>query len=70
MGSPALLTTNRFQEITALGAGRSRYETWDEFSGWLVPLVFALHGENLQRAFAAMVEALRARCESLASSGE
>ena len=59
------LTTNRHQLLESLGEARTRYTTWDEFSGWLVPLVFAIYGGPMRKAFAQMAEALRVRCESL-----
>lgn len=63
LGRPELLITNRFQVLEPLGAHATRYVTYDQFSGWLVPVVFALYGEPMRAAFSEMALALAAHCE-------
>lgn len=62
----SMLTTNRFQVLEPISETRTRYTTWDAFSGWMVPLVFAIYGAPMARGFDLMAEALRVHCESLA----
>lgn len=64
MGHPTLLRAERYQRLTALGPGQTRYETADEFEGLLVPIVFALYGASIQRGFDETARALKARCEA------
>ena len=52
----------RFQRLTALGEGRTRYDTVEEFSGPLVP--FAGPG-RVADGFRRHAEGLKARAESL-----
>jgi hypothetical protein len=61
------LSSRRSHEIEPLGAGRTRYRSHMQLSGWLMPLVRALLGENLQRGFAEMSAAVRSRAERLAA---
>jgi hypothetical protein len=64
MGHPVLLTANRWQELSDLSGGRTRYRTIDRFSGLLVPLVMALYGEPTRRGFESVAAGLKQWVES------
>jgi hypothetical protein len=61
------LWSRRSHEIEELGSERTRYRSHMQLSGWLMPLVRALFGANLERGFAEMSAAVRTRSERLAS---
>ena len=61
------LSSRRSHELHDLGGGRTRYRSHMQLSGWLMPLVRALLGKNLQRGFSEMTAALCSRSEQLAS---
>ena len=65
MGAPWLVTADRYQRLTDLGGGRTRYETADVFTGAGVPVVFALMGRAMKRGFEGVAAGLKARSESL-----
>ena len=65
---PWLLCANRWQTLTDMGDGRTRYETIDRFSGVLVPLVMALYGEPMRQGFESVAQALKKHAESHAGS--
>jgi hypothetical protein len=60
-----LLRSRRQHKVSALGAGRCRYESHFELAGALRPLVTALLGANLQRGFAGMTGGIKSRAERL-----
>lgn len=62
------LSSRRSHELEDLRDGRTRYRSHMRLSGWLMPLVRALLGNNLERGFSEMSAAVRARSEQLASA--
>ncbi len=66
----SLLTANRLQEVVPLDAGRCRYRTVDEMSGWLTPIVTRFYGESMRRGFESVAHALKARAEKPAAGLE
>lgn len=60
------LSSRRSHELVDIGDGRTRYRSHMQLSGWLMPLVRALFGSNLQRGFSEMSAAVRSRSEQLA----
>jgi hypothetical protein len=66
---PALLNANRYQELTDLGNGRTRYYTVDRFSGLLVPVMMAAYAEPMRRGFESVARSLKARAENEAEAG-
>lgn len=69
MGAPWLVTADRYQRLTDLGGGRTRYETADVFTGAGVPVVFALMGRSMRKGFEGVAAGLKERCESLRPPG-
>jgi len=63
VGPSWFLSADRVQELTDLGDDRTRYFTSDVFTGVGVPLMRALTGRYVQRGFADVARALKARCE-------
>jgi hypothetical protein len=61
------LSSRRSHELETLDDGRTRYRSHMQLSGWLMPLVRALLGADLQRGFADMSAAVRSRSEQLAA---
>ncbi len=59
MGHPALLCANRWQMLSVLENGQTRYETIDKFSGLLTPLVLALYGRPMQTGFQSVADGLK-----------
>lgn len=64
MGHPLLLRAERYQRLTRISDGQTRYETADDFEGALVPLVFALYRAKIQAGFDATAIALKKRAEA------
>jgi uncharacterized protein YndB with AHSA1/START domain len=64
MGHPMLLVANRYQVLTDLDDGGTRYATVDQFSGLLTPLVIALYGEAMRLGFEATGASLKRVCEA------
>lgn len=64
VGPGWFLTADRWQQLTDLGGGRTRYETVDEFTGIGVPLMLALMRRHVARGFQEVADALKARCEA------
>ena len=62
--SRKILAANRRQELSEISPTRTRYYTVDRFSGVLVPLVFTLYGELMQRGFDGVAAGLKAYCEA------
>lgn len=69
VGPGWFITADRWQELTDLGDGRTRYETVDEFTGVGVGLMLALMERHMARGFAEVAHALKARCEALTPPG-
>jgi len=63
MGASFLLTAERCQTLTALGADRTHYVTEDRFQGLLTPLVMATFGGAMQRGFEDCAAGLKERAE-------
>jgi hypothetical protein len=59
------LASRRSHELEAVGAGRTRYRSHFELSGWLGPVVCGLLRPRLEHGFHAMTDALRRRAEGL-----
>ena len=64
VGPSWFITADRWQELTDLGGGRTRYETSDEFTGIGVGFMLAIMERHVARGFREVAEALKARCES------
>ncbi|TCD68139.1 hypothetical protein EIP91_011505 [Steccherinum ochraceum] len=58
-----LLKSVRWQTVTATEDGKAKYESVETFTGLLVGATKSAVGDNLQKAFIAMGEALKARAE-------
>lgn len=58
-----MLASHRSHEVTAIDATHTRYVSHFELRGWLAPVVQALLGRRLERGFAAMSAAIKARAE-------
>lgn len=63
VGPSWFITADRWQELTDLGDGRTRYETVDEFTGIGVGFMLLLMRRHMARGFADVAAALKARCE-------
>lgn len=59
------LHSRRSHTVTALGPGRSRYQSHFEIAGWLQPLVRGLLGSKLEQGFAGMTAGIKSRAEQL-----
>jgi hypothetical protein len=64
MVRPGWLTANRHQRVEPRGEGRCRYETSDDMSGWLVPVVMAFYGRSMRLGFESVARALKQRAEA------
>jgi len=64
VGPGWFITADRWQELTDLGDGRTRYETVDEFTGVGVGFMLLLMRRHMARGFADVARALKARCEA------
>ena len=64
VGPGWFITADRWQQLTDLGAGRTRYETVDEFTGVGVDLMLLMMRKHMARGFAEVAAALKARCEA------
>ena len=64
VGPGWFIKADRFQELTDLGDGRTRYETVDEFTGVGVRFMLMLMERHMARGFGEVAHALKARCES------
>jgi len=64
VGPGWFIKADRWQQLTDLGGGRTRYETSDEFTGVGVPLMLALMESKVSRGFHDIAKALKARAES------
>ena len=63
VGPGWFITADRWQELTDLGDGRTRYETVDEFTGVGVGFMLLLMRRHMARGFQDVALALKARCE-------
>ncbi|MCC6849616.1 MAG: SRPBCC domain-containing protein [Deltaproteobacteria bacterium] len=59
------LASDRSHVVEPVGDARSRYVSRFELCGWLAPVVAAFLGGRLERGFAAMSAAIKARAEAL-----
>jgi hypothetical protein len=64
MAAPWLLCANRWQELTPLQGGGTRYTTTDYFSGLLAPLVLLFYGEPMRKGFQSVADGLKAHVEN------
>lgn len=64
MGHRFLISALREQRLEAVGKGRCRYRTKDDFSGLLIPLVMLLFGGFVRRGFNDVARGLKARAET------
>jgi hypothetical protein len=60
------LKSERSHDVEELGGGRTRYRSHFELAGWLLPVLRALLGARLEKGFADMSAAIKARAERLA----
>ncbi|KAJ2915112.1 hypothetical protein MD484_g5293, partial [Candolleomyces efflorescens] len=58
-----LLRAERWQILTDLDGGKTRYDTFEVFGGPIAYLIKWVHQQNLKDGFKAMAEALKARAE-------
>ena len=65
VGPGWFITADRWQQLTDLGGGRTRYETVDEFTGLGVGFMLLLMEKHMKRGFTEVAAALKARCESV-----
>ncbi len=64
MGHRFLISALREQRLEAVGEGRCRYRTTDDFAGFLIPLVMLLFGGFVRRGFNDVARGLKARAEA------
>ena len=70
VGPAWFILADRWQELTDLGQGRTRYATSDEFTGVGVGFMFLLMRGHMERGFREVAQGLKARAESLRQPGE
>jgi hypothetical protein len=63
VGPGWFIKADRWQQLTDLGDGRTRYETSDEFTGVGVGFMLALMESKVSRGFTDIARALKARAE-------
>jgi hypothetical protein len=68
VGPAWFIQADRWQRLTDLGDGRTRYETVDEFTGVGVGFMLAVMRRHLARGFQDVAAALKARCEAAPTS--
>ena len=64
MGHRFLISALREQRLEAIGEGRCRYRTSDDFAGLLIPLVMLLFGGFVRRGLNDVARGLKARAET------
>ena len=64
VGPGWFITADRWQQLTDLGNGRTRYETVDEFTGVGVGFMMMLMEKHMRRGFQEVADALKVRCEA------
>lgn len=57
------LRAERWQVLSTMGNGQTRYESWEAFNGVLAHLVKWVIGRKLEQAFVAFADGLKGRCE-------
>ncbi|KAI5117131.1 hypothetical protein M0805_007715 [Coniferiporia weirii] len=57
------LHAQRWQTLTAVSDGKTKYETWEVFGGILAYIVKLFVGKPLQKSFDAFADSLKARSE-------
>ena len=62
MAHPTLLKTLRTQRLTKLDASTTLYETRDQFSGLLTPLILSIYRGPIRHGFESICTSLQARC--------
>ena len=62
---PGALSSFRSHDVESAGAARTRYRSFFQLSGWLMPVVRGLLGSRLEAGFAGMSEGIRTRAEKL-----
>ena len=65
VGPGWFITADRWQQLTDLGDGRTRYETSDEFTGVGVGFMLALMEQKVRRGFEGIARELKTRCETV-----
>lgn len=65
MGHRFLISALREQRLEAVGTGRCRYRTTDDFAGLLIPLVMLLFGGFVRRGFNGVARGLKAHAEAI-----
>ncbi len=63
VGPAWFIDADRYQQLTDLGDGRTRYETLDEFTGVGVGFMLLLMERHMARGFAEVAHGLKGRCE-------
>ena len=64
VGPGWFIQADRWQQLTDLGGGRTRYETSDEFTGAGVGFMLAIMETKVHRGFDGIARALKTRAES------
>ena len=64
VGPAWFILADRWQQLTDLGDGRTRYETSDEFTGVGVTFMLLLMRKHVERGFGDVARGLKAHCES------
>lgn len=59
-----LIKANRYQTLTPLEDGRTRYESREPFGGLLAPVIMWWHRENLMRGYQWAAKGLKERAEN------
>lgn len=59
------LRSRRSHEVTALAADRTRYRSYFQLEGWMMPLVRAIVGGRIEVGMRGMWEGVQARSEQL-----
>lgn len=59
------LSSLRSHDVEAVGAERTRYRSYFELKGWMMPLVRGLFGSAIERGMRGMWEGVKARSEQL-----
>ena len=62
-----LLRTERIQQVTDEGGGKSRYYNRLKLSGLLTHLIVFLYGKDMQSGFDSVARSLKERCEAMYS---
>ena len=60
------LSATRYQVLTPLDDGRTRYHTYEAFGGLMAPFILMQQRQHVQNGFRAMADALKQQAESQA----